>query len=268
MNILKLMSRSGLLFAASLIGMTTAHAEFADPKLWPVHKESFFAGKTIEEVDFIKLEGPKRAESGAQVPITLTIDRPLNDPDPIKKVYVIVDANPIPLAGVYHFTPLNGKAQISTRIRMEIDSFIHAVGETASGKLYSSVTMIRAAGGCGGTVGGDENEIRAAAGKIKMNVEHPVKFGEPTAATFLIKHPMFTGLQRDLASGGFKPAFFINKVAFSYNGKPVMQADFAVGVAEDPYLKFFFVPDAPGTLEVKAEDNEGKSFTQTVEVKI
>jgi len=267
MRILKLLSSLTLMSGLYLAYSGNALADLADPKLWPVLKESFFAGKNIEEADFIKLEGPKRAESGAQVPITLTIDRPLNDADPIKKVFVIVDANPIPLAATYHFTPLSGKAQISTRIRMEMDSFIHAVGETASGKLYVGVAMIRAAGGCGGAVDGDDSAIRAASGKIKLSVEEPVKFGEANTATFLVKHPMFTGLQRDLASGGFKPAFYINKVAFTYSGKPVMQADFAVGVAEDPYLRFYYVPDAPGTLEVKADDNEGKSFTQSVEVK-
>ncbi|OIQ82450.1 sulfur oxidation protein SoxY [mine drainage metagenome] len=243
-----------------------AWAEASD-KLWPVVKESFFAGKTIEPAPFIKLEGPRRAESGAQVPITLTIEKPLTDADAIKNVYLIVDANPIKLAATYHFTPLGGKIQISTRIRMEMDSFVRAVGETADGRLYMSVIEIRAAGGCGGSVGGDDTAIRAAAGKIKLSVESPVRFGEANAATFLIKHPMFTGLQRDLASGGYKPAFYIQKLAFSYNGKPVMSVDVGVAVAEDPYLRFYYLPDAPGVLEAKADDNEGKSFSQSVEVK-
>lgn len=240
----------------------------ASPEVWPVLKQSFFGSKVMERADFIKLEGPKRAESGAQVPITLTVDKPLNAPDAIKKVYLFVDANPIPLTAIYHFTPLNGKAQIATRIRMEQDSFLHAVGETADGKLFVTELSIRAAGGCGGAVDGDDKVIRAASGKIKMSVETPVKPGEANPATFLIKHPMFTGLQRDLASGGYKPAFFINKVAFSFNDKPVMQIDFGVGVAEDPYLRFFYAPDAAGVLKVTAEDNEGKSFTHSVEVSL
>jgi sulfur-oxidizing protein SoxY len=250
----------------SLLYSDHAFAEASD-QLWPALKESFFAGKTIEPASFIKLEGPKRAESGAQVPITLTINKSPNEPDAITKVYVIVDANPIPLAAIYHFTALSGKPQLATRIRMETDSYIHAVGETADGRLFMAAIPIRAAGGCGGLVDGDDTAIRAAAGKIKLNVEAPVKFGEPTAATFHIKHPMFTGLQRDLASGGFKPAFYIQKVAFTHNNQPVMHADFAVGVSEDPYLRFQYLPAGPGSLEVKADDNEGKSFTQAIEVK-
>jgi len=266
MQITHRLARIAALCAICLAYSSSVLAEASD-KLWPVIKESFFAGKTIEPAPFITLEGPRRAESGAQVPITLTVDRPLTDANAIKKVYLIVDANPIQLAATYHFTPLNGKAQIATRIRMEADSFVRAIGETADGKLYMTAIEIRAAGGCGGPVEGDDAAIRAASGKIKLNVETPAKFGEPNSATFLIKHPMYTGLQRDLVSGGYKPAFYIQKVAFSYNSKPVMHIDFGVAVAEDPYVRFYYLPDAPGTLEVKAEDNEGKTFTQAVEVK-
>lgn len=257
-----------IVFGSLAISYSSAALAEPSDKLWPVLQESFFAGKSIETSTLLTLEGPRRAESGAQVPVTLTLEKPLTDPDAIKKVYLFVDANPIPLTAIYHFTPLNGKVQLSTRIRMETDSFIHAIGETADGKLYMTAIQIRAAGGCGGMVDGDDSAIRAAAGKIKMNVEDHIKLGEPTAATFMIKHPMFTGLQRDLASGGYKPAFFIQKVAFTYNSQPLMQIDFGVGVAEDPHVRFYFVPDAPGTIEVKADDNEGKSFTHATEVKI
>jgi sulfur-oxidizing protein SoxY len=262
------MNSRNLLAVATLCLLTlgnTAWAE-ADPNIWPVLKQSFFANKTIEPTDFMKLDGPKRAESGAQVPITLTLAKSQDAPDAIKKVYLFVDANPIPLTATYHFTPLNGKVELATRIRMEVDSYIHAVGETADGKLYSTDLVIRAAGGCGGSVDGDEMAIRAAAGKIKLHIDTPTKFGEPTPVTFLIKHPMFTGLQRDLVSGGYRPAFFMHKVAFTHNSKPVMQVDFAVGVAEDPYMRFSYLPDAPGKLEVSATDNEGKVFTHQLEV--
>lgn len=267
MHALRIWASTGLLGLACLTQGTSAFAEASDA-LWPVVKEAFFAGKQIETVDYIKLEGPpKRAESGAQVPLTLTVEKPLNATDAVKKVYLFVDANPIPLAATYHFTPLNGKAQISTRIRMEVDSYIHAVGETADGKLVMSAIAIRASGGCGGPVDGDESAIRAASGKIKVNVDQPAKFGEPNGATLLIKHPMFTGLQRDLVSGGYRPAFYMKKVDVSYNGHPVMNVDLGVGTAEDPYLRFFYLPEGPGTMDIKATDNEGKEFTHQTEVK-
>jgi len=257
----KLALATGLSFA--LLG--NAFAE-ADPNLWPVVKEAFFAKRDIQEVPFLAIDGPRRAESGAQVPVTIRYDKAAANGVDIKKIYVIVDANPIQLAATYHLTEVLGNFEVATRIRYETDSFVHIVGEDTNGKLFMAKREIRAAGGCGGMVENNESEIRAAAGKIKMNVEKPEKFGTPTTATFNIKHIMRTGLQRDLVSQGFVPAFYINKVAFTYNGKPVMTVDVGVGTAEDPYMKFKFTPDAPGKLEVVATDNEGKQFTHAVDV--
>ncbi len=254
---------------ASAILLACSVSAFAepDPKLWPVMKEAFFANREMQEVDFIKVDAPRRAESGAQVPVTYSVDNAAANGVVIKKLYAFVDANPIPLTATYHLTDMLGNFQLSTRIRFETDAFVRLVGETADGKLYVASRPIRAAGGCGGTVDGDEAAIRASAGKIKFKVEEPVKIGDATAATFNIKHPMRTGLQRELVSQGFVPAFYIKKSEFTYNGKPVLTIDVGVGTAEDPYFKFNFVPDAPGKLEVTATDNEGKTFTQEVEVK-
>jgi sulfur-oxidizing protein SoxY len=251
-------------YAMSILNI--AHAE-ADPKLWDVVKEAFFAKRDIQEVDFLKIDGPKRAESGAQVPVTYYYDKAAANGVVIKKIYAIVDANPIPLAATYHLTDMLGNFELSTRVRYETDSYIHIVGEDANGKLYMAKRAIRAAGGCGGTVDNDEASVRAEAGKIKMNVATPVSFGQPNYAVFNIRHVMRTGLQRDLVSQGYVPAFYINKTEFKYNGQAVMTVDVGVGTSENPYMKFKFTPDAPGKLEVIATDNEGKSFANAVDVK-
>lgn len=259
---------SVVLMCVLIMGLMLSRDVQAEPsdKLWPVVKEAFFAKRPIETADFIKITGPRRAESGAQVPVTLSLDNAAGGAA-IKKIYLLVDANPIQLVATYHLTEMLGNFQLSTRIRMETDSFVRAIGETADGMLYMSVIPIRAAGGCGGTVDNDEAAIRAVAGKIKLNVESPVTIGAITPATFIIKHPMRTGLQRDLVSQGYVPAFYINKATFTYNAKPVMEVDFGVGTSEDPYLKFDFIPKEAGVLEVTASDNEGKSFNHQTEVK-
>jgi len=254
------------IFALLITTISSANAE-SDPSKWPLVKEAFFAQRSMADAPFITFVAPRRAESGAQVPLEISIDQTQADANAIKTLYVLVDSNPIPLAATYHLTDKLGKFKLATRIRMEMDSYIRAVGETADGKLFLASVEIRAAGGCGGTVDGDENAIRAAAGKIKMNVESPVKFGDATSATFIIKHPMRTGLQRDLVSQGFVPAFYIQKAAFTYNNEPVMNVDFGVGTSEDPYLRFNFIPRAPGVLAVKAVDNDGKEFTHQTEVR-
>jgi len=71
--------------AVLLSGLSTAAFAEADPKLWPVVKEAFFAKRDIQEVDFIKIEAPRRAESGAQVPVTFSYDKAAANGVDIKK---------------------------------------------------------------------------------------------------------------------------------------------------------------------------------------
>lgn len=255
-----------LLVGFATASISSAFAE-ADPNLWPVMKEAFFANREIKDVDFMKIDGPKRAESGAQVPVSYSIDNAAANGIVIKKLYVFVDSNPIPLTATYHLTEMLGDFHLSTRIRFEMDGFVRMVGETADGKLYLASRAIRAAGGCGGAVENSEETIRQHAGQMKMNVEAPAKFGTETTTTFNIKHVMRTGLQRDLASQGYVPAFYINKLDFTYNAKPLLTVDVGVGTAEDPYFKFSFTPAEPGKLDVTATDNEGKTFVKEVDVK-
>jgi len=268
MRVDKTLSIIWISVAILLTSSMHAFAE-ADPKLWPVMKEAFFEQRPMQEVDFIKIDGPKRAESGAQVPVTYTIDSVAAKAAGVKivKLYSFVDANPIPLTAIYHLTDALGDFSLSTRIRFETDAFVRLVGEDAAGKLYLASLPIRAAGGCGGMVSNDEAEVRATAGKIRMKVTAPEKFGTPTTAKVNIKHVMRTGLQRDLASQGFLPAFYIKTAKFTYNGEAIMTVDVNVGTAEDPYFQFDFVPKAPGKFELVATDNEGKAFTQSIDVK-
>lgn len=257
--------------ALGFVSVTQA-AEFtrADPKLWPAMKVAFFEKRPIKEVDFIKVVAAKRAESGAQVPVTYKIDGAAAKAAGVKivKLYSFVDANPIPQTATFHLTDaLVDDFTVATRIRFEADAYVRLVGEDEKGNLYLASKIIRAAGGCGGIVANDEAAVRASAGKIRMKVAAPKKFGTPTTAKVNIKHVMRTGLQRDLESQGFLPAFYINKATFTYNGKPVMTVDVNVGTAEDPYFKFDFVPEKPGKFELVATDNEGKVFKKAVEVK-
>ena len=268
MGISKTLSVIWITAAMLLTTSLSAFAE-ADPKLWPVMKEAFFEKRAMKEVDFMKVDAPKRAESGAQVPVTYSIDTAAARTAGVKivKLYAFVDANPIPLTATYHLTDALGDFQLSTRIRFETDAFVRLVGEDAAGKLYLASRPIRAAGGCGGIVSNDEAAVRAAAGKIRMKVAAPKKFGTSTSAKVNIKHIMRTGLQRDLVSQGFLPAFYIKKATFTYAGEPLMTIDVNVGTAEDPYFKFNFIPKKAGKFELVASDNEGKQFTKAIDVK-
>lgn len=255
----------------SLSGLT--HAE-ADASYWQAMQKDFFPNKTLQQSAEIEITAPKRAESGAQVPFAFSIASPMTAASYIKSVSVIADANPVPLVAVYHFNPSSGKAEVSTRIRLEVDSLVHVVAETSDGKFLVNQVAIRASGGCGGTIGSDEDAARQTAGKMKLQVKPQPAEAESRnnasikQAHLLIKHPMNTGLQRDLVSQGYRPAFYISKVTARFNDQVVFDADTYIGVSEDPSIQFPFKAEQSGQLTLLIEDNEGKQFSTSTEVMV
>lgn len=231
---------------------------------WAALQQSYFPGKTLEAAPFIRLTAPARAASGDQVPFAFSIDHPMTAQRYIKSVTVLVDANPVPVTAVFHFTPESGKAEIATRIRFESDSPVHVIAEANDGRLYVNEVSVRASGGCGGPAPPEDRVLDA--GKMKVALDGAFKRGDVNKARLLIKHPMYTGLQRDLVTHGFRPAHYIDKIAISYNGKPVMRADTNIGISENPSIQFGFIADKPGTLEVVLHDNRGATFRQAMDV--
>lgn len=233
---------------------------------WAALQKSYFPGKKLEAAPFVRLTAPARAASGDQVPFAFSIDHPMTAKRYIKSVTVFVDTNPVPLTAVFHFNPQSGKAEISTRIRFESESPVHVVAESNDGRFYVNATTVKASGGCGGPALGDNAETAALAGKMKIALDGPFKPGDVNKARLLIRHPMYTGLQRDLTTNGFRPAWFIDKIDVTYKGKPVMTADTSIGISENPSIAFGFVADGPGALQVAIRDNQGATFRQSLDI--
>lgn len=231
---------------------------------WAALQQAHFPGKTLEAAPFIHLSAPARAASGDQVPFAFSIDHPMTAQRYIKSVTLFVDQNPVPLTGVFHFYPDSGKAEIATRIRFDADSPVHVVAEANDGRLYVNEVSVKASGGCGGPAPAEDKV--ADAGKMKVALDGAFKRGDINKARLLIRHPMYTGLQRDEVTHGFRPAFFINKIAVTYNGKPVMMADTNIGISENPSIGFGFLAGKPGTLQVVLHDNRGGTFRQAMDI--
>lgn len=251
------------LLTVSLLMLVLSKQAMAEMDLqrWPVIQEAFFSKRPIEDAPFMKLSAPRGAENGAQVPIEISISQRQLPAKQIKAIYLLIDANPIPLAANYFPHNIAQDFKLATRVRLETDSFVRAVLETGDGKLFLTSVEVHAGGGCAGTVNDkNEDEIRASAGKIKLNLEVPTRIGQSNQVTFIIKHPMRTGLQKDMVTKKIVPAFYIQRAKFLYDGQPLIDVDFGVGTSEDPYLRFNFVPNGPGMMEVSASDNEGKTF--------
>jgi sulfur-oxidizing protein SoxZ len=69
--------------------------------------------------------------------------------------------------------------------------------------------------------------------------------GDTTEVRVLMAHVMETGQRKD-AAGNVVPAFHIQTVTATWNGKPVLSAQFGPAVSQNPVMNFTFKGGAKG----------------------
>lgn len=69
--------------------------------------------------------------------ITIKDLLPADDQRRIDKVWLIIDNNPVPLSAVFDITPLAGRADIATRVRVNAYTSMRAIAETNDGRLFT-----------------------------------------------------------------------------------------------------------------------------------
>ena len=90
--------------------------------------------------------------------------------------------------------------------------------------------------------------------------------GGKATVRVLMSHEMETGQRRDSA-GKLIPAWFIQEVSASHNGKPVMRAEWGPAVSKNPFLQFSVRGAKAGDkITVHWIDNKGDKRTDEATV--
>lgn len=228
-------------------------------------KQFYFGDRPIlDGADVIALQAPQRAEDGAVVPLRITAGFAQTPQRSIKTLSLIIDNNPVPLAGTFHFTQASGKADLALRVRVNEYSQVRVVAETNDGALYMTQRFVKASGGCSAPAGSDLDVAMQRLGKIRFKVGDQTA-GELVPTQLAISHPNLTGLQKDQVTLLNIPAHFVNKVKVTYQGEQVFSAETDISVSENPNFRFYFVPEEPGgELLAEIEDSNQQKFTQVI----
>ncbi len=90
--------------------------------------------------------------------------------------------------------------------------------------------------------------------------------GSSATVRVLMAHEMETGQRKD-AAGKVIPAWFIQDVSASHNGKPVLSAQWGPAVAKNPFLQFNVKGAKAGDkVSVSWTDNKGEKRTDEATV--
>jgi len=110
----------------------------------------FTDGKPLE-TGKISIELPEIAENGNTVPLTITVDHPMTLDDYVSDILVVAAENPRPRVATFHLTPICGRAEVATRIRLAATQNVVVLAKTNNGQIYSDQKEVKITiGGCGG----------------------------------------------------------------------------------------------------------------------
>jgi sulfur-oxidizing protein SoxY len=234
-------------------------AESADP--WPDLARDVFNGRPLADgAGLVAIEMPARAEDAAIVPVTLRTTLPQGDARTVKAITLVIDQNPAPVAATFQVGA--GVTMISTRVRIDSYTNVHAVAELSDGTLYASATYVKASGGCSAPTAKNADQV-ANIGQLRFR--QFVKPGEspatrPREAQVMIRHPNNSGLQRDQLTLLYIPAFFVRELRVKQGDDLVLAMEGGISISEDPNIRFSYLPNGAATFSVEAVDTSGRVF--------
>jgi len=97
----------------------------------------------------VKLDIPRLAENGNLVPVTISVESPMSEQDYVASLHLFAERNPLPRILDVQLGPLNGRARITTRIRLAVSQQVRAVAVMNDGTLWSAAADVEVTvGGC------------------------------------------------------------------------------------------------------------------------
>jgi sulfur-oxidizing protein SoxY len=215
----------------------------------------------------IALDLPEHSDTGTSVPLTVAVASPMTAGDYVRAVHVFANENPRPHLFSAFFTPESGKAEVSTRVRLDGAQTVIAVAEMSDGSFWRGEHYLTVAfGACAelNQAGGGEPEFEAAS---RIAVPPAVVAGEVLLIRTIITHPMETGLRLDHFNQWVRE-HIVKRFTCAFNGATVLTVDLYPGIAANPYLAFYAAVRQSGSFAFTWIDNLGPVYRNAAEIKV
>jgi sulfur-oxidizing protein SoxY len=135
--------------AASFLPLGSGRAQDGTQPWQEALKKIMGDAKAIEGKLLIDM--PEIAENGNTVPFSLSVESPMSAQSYVKAMHILATANPQPGVATFRFTPLSGKAAVSSRMRLARSQDVIGVAEVSDGTFLIAKRNVKVTiGGCGG----------------------------------------------------------------------------------------------------------------------
>lgn len=230
------------------------------PDSWvDLRKQLFNDAEIVEDETFVSLEAPARAEDAALTPVTMKIHVPASDSRRVTKLSLVIDENPVPLAGAFNLGAASDVTAIATRVRVNAYTNMRLVADLSDGSLHMTKSYVKAAGGCSAPAAKSLDEANASLGKMKFR---SIDDAAPGRADYVVmlRHPNNSGLQMDQVTRLYTPARYVDHLAIYQGDQLVFSVEGGISISEDPNFRFDFARSDARTLRVEARDIDNTKF--------
>lgn len=93
---------------------------------------------------------PAVTDQARHVPMRVSVESPMTEAEHVKAIHVVAERNPTPAIASFRLGPTNGKAEISTRIRLLQTQVVVAAAEMSDGSVRIGKARCKITGGAGG----------------------------------------------------------------------------------------------------------------------
>jgi sulfur-oxidizing protein SoxY len=243
----------------------------AEPDPWPALAAQIFPDRVLQDgTALLTIDAPYRAEDAAVVPVGLHTTLAADDPRQVRKITLVIDANPSPVAAAFTLEADAGIDSVSTRVRVDDYTNIHAVAELSDGKLYAVARYVKAAGGCSAPA------LKQTADDIPIGTLRFREFPMPDPgaapgaapsadldrreAQVMVRHPNYSGMQMDQISRLYIPADFLEALRVWQGDQLLLTVEGGISISENPTFRFNFKPNDAKTFRVEVGDSDGRHF--------
>jgi sulfur-oxidizing protein SoxY len=262
-TLLRAARMAGLVVAVlglATLGSFAQQVVHKDP--WPELAAGIFNNRPLADgAGLIAIEMPVRAEDAAIVPMTVRATLPPGDMRRVKAFTIVIDENPAPVAATFNIGPNAVVTSISTRVRVDSYTNVHAVAELTDGKLYVVETYVKASGGCSAPAGKTADKTGIGQMRLRQFAKSPdAAASNLREAQIMIRHPNNSGLQMDQITRHYLPAYFVQSLKIWQGEELLLTVESSISISEDPNIRFTYLPNHAKSFAVEAIDTDNRIF--------
>ena len=110
-----------------------------------------FSGGAEPAPGAIAIDLPDAIEDGSSVPISVVVESPMTADNHVTDILIVSEGNPLPRMVAFHFTPMSGRAEAATRIRLAQAQNIIVLAKTGDGRVLRAQKRVEVTvGACTG----------------------------------------------------------------------------------------------------------------------